>query len=221
MTRFSRYQLRTTEIAGARAFYAAVLGGDEAEIVALPAQAAAAGAPAHWLGHLGVSDVEAAAHAFVARGATRLGPPGEVALLRDPVGAIIALEPAGRAPAGPEVVWHQLSTPDLALAASVYAEICGFEVAARAEGPYGAHQPFAWQAGGEPVGWLFDSAGRPEIHPAWLFHFSVASLDTALAAVKAGGGLVVGSFELPRGERLAVCDDAQGAAFALRERGMR
>ncbi len=74
MTHFSRFTLRTTDVTAARAFSASILGDGSLDIVPLPAEAAARGAPAHWLGHLGVDDVEGMAHAFVARGATRLGP---------------------------------------------------------------------------------------------------------------------------------------------------
>ena len=58
----------------------------------------------------------------------------------------------------------------------------------------------------------------PHIHPHWLFHFRVPALDAAVDRVRAGGGLVAATFELPDGRRIAVCDDPQGAAFALEER---
>ena len=64
---------------------------------------------------------------------------------------------------------------------------------------------------------MSDIAGRPGVHPAWLFHFRVAAFEPALGAVRAGGGVVFGSFVLPGGARSAVCDDPQGAAFALLE----
>ena len=64
---------------------------------------------------------------------------------------------------------------------------------------------------------MADIAGRPGVHPHWLFHFRVAALEPALAAVRAAGGLVLDPLTLPNGARIAVCDDAQGAAFALQE----
>ncbi len=97
MTRFCRLQLRTTDVPAARRFYGALLGDDGVDIVPLGAEAIARGARSHWLGHLGVADVESAARAFVADGATRLGltgasgaPAGGVAVLRDPGGAVVA-----------------------------------------------------------------------------------------------------------------------------------
>jgi len=235
MTRFCRFELRTTDVAAARAFYAAVLGrhvgdgdggGDDhgEAVVTLPAEAAARGAPAHWLGHLGVADVEATARAFVERGATRLGPTrparggGEVAILRDPGGAVVALATpsAGPSPAG--VAWHLLDTTDLSRASAAYRDVLGWRLAERIDrGALGVLQPFAWDASGASVGAMIDMAGRPGRHPHWLFHFGVAALEAALAAVAAGGGVVVARAALPDGARIAVCDDAQGAAFALME----
>ena len=84
-------------------------------------------------------------------------------------------------------------------------------------GPQGRHHQFAWSPGGPSVGTMADIAGRPGVHPHWLFHFRVAALEPALATVRAAGGLVLDPVTLPSGARIAVCDDAQGAAFALQE----
>jgi predicted enzyme related to lactoylglutathione lyase len=233
MIRFARLQLRTTDLDGARAFYAAVLGADArggADVVPLPAEAVARGARPHWLGQLGVADVEATARAFVARGASQLGPTrpaghgGDLAILRDPGGAVVGLATAPLAadarPAGApaDVVWHLLNTTDPARAAASYRDLFGWHLTERVDlGAHGVHQQFAWTAGAPSVGAIADVAGRPGVvHPHWLFHFRVVAFDAAVAAVRAAGGLVVGPFALPGGGRLAVCDDAQGAAFALR-----
>jgi predicted enzyme related to lactoylglutathione lyase len=224
MTRFCRFELRTTNVAAARAFYATVLGEGGADIVPLPEAAAARGAPAHWLGHLGVDDVEGAACAFVERGAARLGPTrptvdgGEVAIVHDPGGAVVAVATPPSAPARANVVWHQLHTTDLARATASYRELFGWQLTDRLDlGALGVHQQFAWYAGGASVGSMADTAGLPGVHPHWLFHFRVAALEPALVAVRAAGGVVIGPTVLPGGHRIAVCDDPQGAAFALRE----
>jgi len=224
-TRFCRFELRTTDVAAARVFYASILGEGDLDIVRLPAEAAARGAPPHWLGHLGVAGVERAAMAFVARGATRLGPTrptvdgGEAAIVRDPGGAVVALATPPPTPVRADVVWHELNTNDLARASASYSDLFGWQLTDRLDlGALGVHQQFAWRAGEENVGSMAGTAGRPGVHPHWLFHFRVAALEPALAAVRAAGGLVIASVVLPNGERIAVCDDPLGAAFALRER---
>ena len=55
------------------------------------------------------------------------------------------------------------------------------------------------------------------MHPHWLLQIRIAALELAVKAVKATGGLVASELTLPTGERLAICDDPQGAAFSLRE----
>ena len=222
--RFCRIALRTTDVGAARAFYAAVLGRDDAAIDALPAEAAARGAPAHWLGHLGADDVEDAVRAFVARGAARLGPTrptadgGQVAIVRDAGGAVVALAtpPAQTAPAG--VAWHVLNTPDADGAAERYAALCGWSVGApRSADALGRYREFAWRAGAPSVGAIADVAGRPGVHPHWLFHFPVPSLDDAAASARAAGARLFPAVATPGGGRTVVGDDPQGAAFALWE----
>ncbi len=223
MTRFTRLQLRTTDVSAAQAFYAEVFGDADLDVVPLPEMAAAAGAPSHWLGHLGVDDVEGVATAFVGYGATRLGPtrPGPdgetVALLRDPGGAVVALASGLHESPSPEVAWYQLSTLDLPRTMAAYCNILGWAKTDSIDvGDVGPHQRFAWKAGSSSAGSMVDIAGHRGRHPHWLFHFRVASMDGALAAVRAAGGVVVQSTERSTGVRVAVCDDPQGAAFALR-----
>ncbi len=226
-TRFFQYTLRTTDVPAARAFYALVLGDGEADIVPLHEQALARGARPHWLGFVQVADVDNAASAFAARGATALGPKWlnprglEAAVMRDPGGALVALAkpPPGPPLASlPEVVWHHLNTPQVERAKANYGALMHWEFKeARALAGVGELHPFAWQPGGPEVGSMSDIAQRPGVHPHWLFHFRVAALEPALETVRAAGGLTLPLVTLPNGARVAVCDDAQGAAFALFE----
>jgi uncharacterized protein len=232
MVRFFQYQLRTTDVDAARAFYAAVLGRSDAVVFRLHEQALARGARPHWLGFLDVGEVDSAVSAFVARGAIPLGPKLvsaeglEVALIRDPGGAVVALAKRPRMPDGneatnasdPGVVWQTLNTADVDTAKINYRELLGWHFEEPLDrGSLGVFHPFAWQAGGAPVGSMSDIGQRTGVHPHWLFHLRVASLDLALDAVRGGGGVALDPIVLPSGERIAVCDDPQGAAFALHE----
>ncbi|HEX4477622.1 MAG TPA: VOC family protein [Polyangiaceae bacterium] len=232
MMGFFEYYLRTIDVDGARAFYSAVLGDRKLEVFQLHEQALARGARPHWLGFIDVGDVDGATSAFVARGATSLGPKWvnpqglEASVVRDPGGAVVALakpapKPASDASAGDSslgVEWHLLNTRDVEGAKKNYSEVLGWEFKAPLDlGTYGVFHPFAWQAGGAPVGSMSDIATRPGVHPHWLFHFRVGALDPAVDAVRARGGSVVESVVIPGGDRIAICDDPQGAAFTLRE----
>lgn len=231
MVHFFQFVLRTTDVAAAAAFYTSVLGRDDAEIFQLHESAVARGATPHWLGFLDVSvvaDVDATATAFAARGGVPLGPKWvngqglEAAVMRDPGGAVVALakpSPTQGAVPRPEVAWHLLNSVDVERSKTAYAELFGWEFKSAVDrGRHGVFHPFSWQPGGPAVGSLSDIAGRPGVHPHWLFHFQVPALDRALEAVRAGGGVVIGPFTLPGDDRIAICDDPQGAAFALIER---
>ncbi|PCC68429.1 hypothetical protein SAMN02745121_05002 [Nannocystis exedens] len=237
---FCWYELRTTDPIAARAFYVDAVGlvvaaGDArwrlrpdgpelGEFAALPAQAAARGAPAHWLGHVAVADVSAAVQRFVALGASPLGPTQTrggllVAPLRDPLGAVLAVTSRPATATAATIAWCDLHTRDPAQAAAVYASMFGWAPGPRHDlGPLGDYHEFAWQPGGPGVGGMSDAARRPGIHTHWLFHFAVDDLDAAIDRVRSGGGRAVGEpMRAPGGARVAPCEDPQGAAFALHE----
>jgi predicted enzyme related to lactoylglutathione lyase len=232
MSRFFQLTLRTSDVEAARVFYASVLGPGERDVVQLHEQAVAKGARPHWLGFLDVDDVDQAMSAFVARGATRLSPTWtnpmgvQGATVRDPGGAVIALAkpPASAHPGGgathpvPRVDSYLLHTADVERAKASYRELFGWEFQEPVElGGHGVFHPFAWERGGAPAGSMSDISARPGVHPHWLFQLHVDALDSAVDAVRAGGGVIVDTVSVPGGTaRIAICDDPQGAAFALR-----
>ena len=113
---FVWYELLTSDVDAAVAFYGAVAGwgaeampmpggdyrmfktgqGFAAGVTTLPASAKAMGAPSHWLGYLAVDDVDAATATAKAQGATVYQPPmdiprvGRFAIFGDPQGATSA-----------------------------------------------------------------------------------------------------------------------------------
>jgi predicted enzyme related to lactoylglutathione lyase len=230
---FFRVQLRTLDVDAARTFYASVLDSRALHMVPLHEQAIARGARPHWLGFILVEDVARAAELFTQRGAAPLGPKWvnpdglEAAVMRDPGGAIVALgKPAGHADelaraAGPtsEVVSCTLNTADVERARTIYQALFGWSFQEPLElGPLGRLHPFGFRPGAAPVSAMLDTAGRAGVHPHWLFHFRVEALEPAIERVREAGGSALPTMRLPNGERLAVCDDPQGAAFALHER---
>jgi hypothetical protein len=240
--RFCWYELRTTAPAAARAFYAEAVGLDledapdrvvwrsggllVGEVTPLPAQAAARGAPPHWLGHVGVADVDATTRRFVDAGAERLGPPRRsaegdaIVALRDPFGAVVALT-SRAAPAGPGgPAWHELHTADHRRAWSTYNALFGWRATGALDlgPPLGEYGLFAWSGADRDAGGMLSSARLPGVHPHWLFYFGVDDLDRRLARVVARGGRALqGPLAGPSGGRVVPCEDPQGAAFALYE----
>jgi uncharacterized protein len=222
----ARYVLRTTDASAAQAFYTALLGHDRMPIVPLHEQALARGARPHWLGQIEVDDVESTARAFAEYGAHVLGPIGtfpdgrSFAVLRDPGGAIIGLTTPAPHDEPDAVVWRHLHTNDPARVVQAYGTLFGWRLTERVTHPeHGEMQHFAWSGVDADAGAITDIRGLAGRHPHWLFHLRVADLERALATVRAEGGAVLGPFTLPNGERIAVCDDPQGAAFACVAKG--
>jgi uncharacterized protein len=214
---FIRYELRTTDVDAARAFYDELLGSrflkDSIDVAPLPKQAAARGAPPHWLGHVGVDDVVGTVLRFVSHGATQLGP----ALIRDPSGALVAF--SENAPITPDdrVAWHVLHSRDEARALSIYCDLFDWTPLEFMDlGPQrGRLQLFSWDKSSTAHGATSDAARRPHVHPQWLFFFRTPDLRRSLATVRTLGGLALEATETPDGDLVAPCDDPQGAAFAL------
>jgi predicted enzyme related to lactoylglutathione lyase len=225
MNRFCRYELRTSDVDDGERFYRELFGadfwGNGIDVVPLPAQAAARGAVPHWLGHISTQDVVRTALRFAAVGATHLGPPPSAgasrAIMRDPLGAVVATtsecEPSG----SQRVSWHLLNARDESHAFSVYAGLFGWVSAGTADlGPgLGRHMMFAWPGTTEAVGSTADLARLPHIHAQWLFFFRTEDLAASLAKVQVLGGLTLPSSRTPTGDLVAPCDDPQGAAFGL------
>jgi predicted enzyme related to lactoylglutathione lyase len=226
-SRFCRYEFRTNDMNAARAFYTDVFGsqlwGPDVTLAPLPERAAARGAPAHWLGHIGIRDVEETAERLVALGGQQLGPTrrstdqSSHAVLRDPFGAVMAVSAemptAGRAP----VAWHLLHTQDHERAFASYAALFGWIATEVLDfGPEtGRQQAFAWDKSGGSVGSMASTARLPDVHPHWLFFFHVVDIEDSLARARARGAKVLGPMLTPNGDLVAPCDDPQGAAFGL------
>jgi hypothetical protein len=226
--RFYRYQLRSTDVDGAREFYADLFGesfwGRGLEVVPLPAPLAARGVPANWLGHIGVEDVVPPMYQLLEAGATRLGAPpangrdSAGVVLRDPFGANVALTPLSGDPIEDRVVWHLLSARDEERAIELYANVLGWTPLERQDlGERGRHVTFAWDASSQPVGSTSDVARRPHVHAQWLFFFATPHLDASIASVRDLGGLALRPETTADGHRVVACDDPQGAAFGLYE----
>lgn len=244
--KFVWYELLTRESTAAAAFYSSVIGWGvkdagmpEMNYTLLSAQdvpvaglmeltqaASDMGARPSWIGYIGVTDVDAVTGAVQAAGGAIYVAPrdipavGRFAVVSDPQGAVFALfhgqEESPRPEAAPMAVghvgWRELSTSDQAGAFTFYAGLFGWTKGEAIDmGPMGVYQIFAID--GVPAGGMMT---RTDVAPGWLYYFTVAGIDAAVARVGAGGGQVVhGPQQVPGGSWIVQCVDPQGVPFAL------
>ncbi len=239
---FTAYELNTIDLAAARTFYARVLGwraetrdGHElwerngqvvANLVSLPEPARAQGAPPHWLGHRRVEDVVEEQARFVDAGGQALGPTWQrwdgarAGRVRDAQGVVSAITDGPNAAPIDACAWHELHTTDRDAAWAQYGEPFGWRKSEAMElgPPIGTYQMFRWGTATRGAGAMSNSALAPETHPHWLFYFTVNDLERSVAAVRELGGTVYrGPMDVPGGDRVALCEDDQRAAFALHQ----
>ena len=250
--RFVWYELMTTDIESAKAFYASVVGwgtrgasmpglaynlftvGDApvTGIMNLPEDAGGAGVAPHWLGYVGVDDVDAAVDRIKQLGGGVHVPPtnvpnvGRFSVVADPQSATLALikglkpgqEQADLFTPG-RVGWHELLAADWEKAFAFYGELFGWRRADGHIGAMGTYQQFS--AGGKTIGGMFSKP--PDLPlPFWLYYFNVAGIEAAAKRVEAGGGQILyGPTAVPGGAWIAHCTDSQGAIFALLDRRIR
>ncbi len=238
------YDLMTDDVEAAKAFYTEVVGwkvqewgegpgysmwvAGETPVGGVTEQA---GVPPHWMAHLAVEDVDAAAARAEELGGRVLTPGtdipevGRFAIVADPQGASFSLFTPGagsEAPARPETgffEWHELHTTDHASAWEFYSALFGWKHSSTMDmGEMGSYLIFRHPDDAEdvPTGAMFDAAKWDEKPPHWLYYVRVDDLDAAVARTRDRGGQVLhGPMEIPGGGRMAQCLDPQGGRFAL------
>jgi uncharacterized protein len=249
--RFVWYELMTTDPEAAKGFYGKVIGwnvmnmevaGEDYAMFAngevphtglmqLPEEAAAAGAPSHWLAYIGVPDVEKALASALEMGATKLMGPmsipdvGDLAVMSDPQGVTFAvfnpssdMEDPGDPGLG-QVSWHELMTTDYEAGFEFYSGLVGWEKTTEFDmGEAGMYQMYG--VPGHQLGGMFNLTGRLPLPPSWLLYFSVDDIQGAVERVTSGGGQVLnGPMEVPGGDLVAHCVDPTGGVFALHSGG--
>ena len=241
---FFWYELMTTDVKAAEAFYAAVVGWrpesfggsamnytvmnaadrGTAGLMLLPEEAKAMGTPPSWVGYIYAKDVDAAVASLEKAGGKVHRPPSDIpdigrfAVVADPQGAAFML----MSPNGPDQPPVPAGTPGHIGWHELYASDwkSAFDFYA---GQYGWTKGEAMDMGdmgtyqllGDGTGAMMD---KPAAFPApfWLFYFNVPAIDAAAATVAAQGGKVLmGPHEVPTGQWILQGQDPQGAMFAL------
>ena len=186
-----------------------------------------------WVVILAVADVAAATDAVAAAGGkvftppTSLGARGEIAVVADPQGAIVALlqtggdDPAdaGAPAATGGFLWSELWTTNVDGAASFYQKIAPYKPEKLTFNAQGSNVPYrVLSAQGRPrVG--IRSNPVPDSSPRWQSYLSVESLgamEAILARVpELGGSVLMMATERPEGGYVSVIEDPAGAVIAL------
>jgi predicted enzyme related to lactoylglutathione lyase len=248
--RFIWYECMAADEAGAKEFYVPVVGwtaqawedgpmpytmwmkGEKpvGGLMKLPEEAAAMGAPPHWLGYIATPGVEDTVKKAQELGGVLLSEiltlptVGVIAILQDPQGAVFAAftpendSSADYVPSGDlEFHWNELATSDLEGGFKFYQALFGWEKKDSMDmGEAGTYQMYGRPDDDFPLGGMYNKPPEMPAPPNWLYYVTVPDINAAVEAVKTQGGQVFnGPMEVPGGDLVAQCMDPQGAAFAL------
>jgi len=241
---FFWYELMTSDVDAAEAFYAGVVGWrpesfggsamnytvmnaadrGTAGLMLLPEEAKAMGTPPSWVGYIYASDVDAVVASLEKAGGKVHRPPSDIpdigrfAVVADPQGATFML----MSPSGPDQPPAPAGTPGHIgwheLYASDWKSAFDFY-----SGQFGWTKGEAMDMGdmgtyqllGEGTGAMMDKPAAFPV-PFWLFYFNVPAIDAAAASIAAQGGKVLmGPHQVPTGQWVLQGQDPQGAMFAL------
>jgi uncharacterized protein len=246
--RFVWHALMTTDPDAASRFYSAVVGWTSRAwerdptyhvwmmgkrptggLVRLPDEARRAGAAPRWTPYVAVADVDGSVRQAQGMGARvevapRDIPPGRVATLADPWGAVFSVfrpssdDDMGSDSAKPgDFGWHEHVSQDWKKAWDFYSTLFGWEHESSLEmGPENTYFMYKRAGTDQAIGGFYNLMPDQHASPHWLSYVQVPSADTAAAAAKRAGGEVLnGPMEVPGGGRIAMLVDSEGAAFAV------
>jgi hypothetical protein len=242
---FAWYELLTTNVAAARAFYALVVGWEAQDtstaalpytvfsagkteiggLMELPPDARRMGATPRWVGYVAVQDIDSAVARLKQLGGSVLVPPtdsniGRVSIVADAqtatFGMVSGLKHGARCTGSVDQP-GDVGWQELFATDRKKAFAFYSELFGWQSGA-DEHPENPYQllsAGGRTFGGMFTKLPRVPL-PFWLYYFEVADIALAVERVKAGGGRVVqGPMELSGGSWIVRCVDPQGAMFSL------
>jgi uncharacterized protein len=248
--RFAWYELLTTDVAAAKAFYRDVVGWDSqdattaafaynlftsssdavAGLMELPEEGRRMGATPRWIGYVAVDDIDAAAARLKQLGGAIYVPPtdsniGRVSIVADAQAVDFALIGGLKLQRRPAVsdAPGQVGWHELVAldGAKAFAFYAELFGWKKAKALEGEESYLLFAADGVTMGGTFTKYPHERV-PFWLYYFNVADVAQAAARVRAGGGRIAqGPTELPDGSWIVRCIDPQGAMFALQGKSSR
>jgi predicted enzyme related to lactoylglutathione lyase len=234
---FVWHELRTKDVAQAKAFYTGLFGWTYQQAKSLPGveyhliqlgdkqiggvfNATGHEMPSHWGGLISVPDVDQAAEATTAAGGEICAPPqdipgvGRFVMIFDPQGVSVGLyktlhgDPDTSKPLEGEFCWDQLNTTDMAGAAAFYQKVVGWSQ----EQPTPGMSVFTYGDALEASLGLVQEG----IPPHWLTFIAVGDLSQATQKAQTlGATVLMANVEAGPWGRFSVIQDPVGAVFAL------
>jgi uncharacterized protein len=218
--RFVWYELITTDVTAAKAFYAKVLGWGAHEASApglpytlftvgkapigglmdLPVEARRLGATPRWVGYVAVDDVDAAANRLMRLGGAVYVPPtdsniGRISVVADPQTATLALveglKPFQRKPAEPGRP-GRVGWHELLAAdwEKAFAFYSDLLGWQKTEAEFGSTQAYQLFTAGEDMIGGMVNKRREDPVPFWLYYLNVDDIDAAAERVENAGGRI-------------------------------
>ncbi len=200
---------------------------DIAAMYQMPADQQAQGVPSYWLSYIAVDDVKTKAAEAKELGATIVHGPhdipgaGEMVLLCDPAGAMIALW-QGKGHKGSQrkdeestPCWFELATRDPAACADFYCALLGLQTEDK---PMDGMQYTLFKAQDQVVGGMLamNEQWPDDIPSHWMVYFAVDDCDKRTEqAASLGGEVCVQPMDVPEVGRFSVITDPQGAVFSI------
>jgi predicted enzyme related to lactoylglutathione lyase len=249
--RFVWHELMTTDTKGAIAFYTEVVGwktevfpdsvgpepytmwvtsqGPMGGVMTLPDDVKKMGVPPHWMGHVGVKNVDQTLERAKKLGGSAMMPPmdipkvGRFCVIADPQGATLSLfqanegqeMPASDTSKAGQVSWNELITSDAKAGLAFYSELFGWKKLNEHDmGPHGIYYIFG--EGEKSFGGMMTKTPDMPMPPSWTYYIQTDDLDVTTARANSKGAkTLVGPMDVPGGTRVAQLVDPQGVHFAL------
>jgi len=193
------------------------------------------GAPSHWLGYVGVSDVDATLAKVKQLGGkifkekTNIPNVGDFAVIADGQGGVVApfrsTNPAhtetNERPAAYSFCWDELMTADTAQAAKFYSTLFGWQTQTMDMPNFGQYTLFTRPGTKDDKGMVKNAGGMMPLPPGvprtfWMTYVAVENCDRTLEKAKRlGAQIPMPAIEVETVGRFATIIDPQGAATAI------